>query len=88
MEAYNSTHISGAVTAQNVCPLPCMLKRIVVGKPIAAGTITVLDGATTVAIILVPAAAANPFYLDFDCNVGKLNITTTGAAQDITVIYK
>ena len=88
MDSFNYTHISGAVTAQNVCPLPCYLKRIVVGKPIAVGTITVLDGVTTIASILVPTTAANPFNIDFDCNVGNLNITTTGTGQDITVVYK
>ena len=88
MENYTYVHISGAVTAQKITPQPCKLGRIVVGKPIAAGTVTVLDGSNTVAVILVPAAAANPFSVEFGCTIGQLNITTTGAAQDVTVIYE
>ena len=87
MDPYNYTHISGAVTAQKITPQPCILKRIVVGKPIAAGTVTVLDGSNTVASILVPAAAANPITVEFGCTIGQLNITTTGTGQDVTVIY-
>jgi hypothetical protein len=85
---YNYVHISGAATVQKICPQPCCVRRIVIGTPIGAGTVTVLDGSNTVSVITVPATAANPITVELSCNVNSLIVTTTGSGIDVTVIYK
>lgn len=71
-----------------------VLKRIVINKPLASGVITVYDNpagtGTKVATITRPAALLNesPVSLKFDALcLNGLTIVTSGANQDITVIY-
>jgi hypothetical protein len=70
-----------------------LFKRIVFGKPLAAGVVTICDGidagGTKIATITFPATLLNDVTeMDFDYNfqVG-LCIVTSGATQDITVMY-
>jgi hypothetical protein len=67
------------------------LRRIVVNVPIAAATITLIDGTsgTTANIAVITCTAdLKPFYLDYNliCSNG-LRIVTSGATN-VTVVYE
>jgi len=71
-----------------------LLKRIVFNKPLASGVVAVYDNTagsgTLIATITLPATLLNgPFFLDYEDIVSTgITVVTSGATQDITVIYR
>lgn len=77
-------HITGTTDDGAVSAIPCVLHSIVVNTPGDAGTITVTDGASTIAVITMGTAA---FELDYHvrCTTG-LSVVVSEAC-DITVVW-
>ena len=69
-----------------------LLHAVVVNKPVAAGTIELDDALTHTnpfGTITIPATATNPFSLVYDVQFSTgLSITTAGATQDITLVWR
>lgn len=71
-----------------------LLKRIVFNKPLASGVVAVYDNTagsgTLIATITLPSTLLNgPFFLDYeDVVTTGITVVTSGATQDITVIYR
>lgn len=71
-----------------------MLVAVAITKPIAGGTVTVYQKASatvdTIAVLLVPATAANPIYLPLNVRLtyDSLFVVQTGALQQSTIIYR
>jgi len=70
-------------TTTTVCSTQCILHSIVVNTK-AAGTITILDGATGVAILKSNTAEGTYLY---DTVINNSLIIVTGEAYDLTVSY-
>lgn len=88
---YNSVHITTATTTL-VKTGPGSIRSICVNTPVAAGTVTVDDALTattpTMGIITTPAAAANPYCVQYNASFTTgLTIVTVGA-QDVTVSFQ
>jgi len=82
----NFSHLSGAQGPITLKPAGGLLHTLTVNTPVA-GTVTLLDGAATIAVVTVPAAL-NPFELTYDVQFfTNLQVTITGA-QDITVSWQ
>jgi len=83
-------YITTATTTQ-VKIGPGVLKRIVINKPVATGTIGIIDNITGTTVtdgLITSTTDLKPFYLDFDIRFSLgLRIVTT-QAQDITVVYE
>lgn len=84
----NYSHFSAAGGPTTIKPAPGLLHTVTVNTPVAAGTVTLQDGAVTLAVITTPAAAANPFELTFDVAFNTSLIITTTGAQDVTVNWQ
>ncbi|MBA2285828.1 MAG: hypothetical protein H0W02_10115 [Ktedonobacteraceae bacterium] len=89
---YNYTNMTTQTTTQ-IKTGPGVLHAIVVNKPVAAGVIELDDALSHVAPVIgtitVPATATNPFTATYDIAFATgLSITTSGATQDITVVWK
>jgi hypothetical protein len=71
-----------------------LLRRIVFNKPLASGVVAVYDNTagsgTLIATVTYPATLlSGPNFLDYDCSVSTgITVVTSGATQDITVIYR
>jgi len=77
MDSFQPTYISSATTT-TIGTGPMILGTIVLGET-AAGTITIKDGATTIAVL--KASIAEGTYT-FNCAVMKgLSIVTAGASK-------
>jgi hypothetical protein len=79
-------------TTTLVCSGPGTLLRIVIGGPVATGTITIYDSLTATGTIIgtiTTPASPQPQELDFHVgfNTGLCIVTAT-AAQNITVVHK
>jgi len=89
-DAYATNYITTATTTQ-VKIGPGVLKRIVINKPVATGTIGIIDnitGTTVTAGLITSTTDLKPFYIDYDIRFSTgLRIVTT-QAQDITVVYE
>ena len=83
------TYIAGAATTQVVTGQG-VLRSIVLNKPVASATITLIDGTsgTTANIgIITNTAAVEPYSLDYNIRFDDgLRIVTSGA-DDITAIH-
>jgi hypothetical protein len=86
-EAGRYAYISTATTTQ-VKSGPGVLKRIIVGSPVTAGTITIVDDVSgTTAILVVTSSGAIPFVVDCDLQFALgLRVITT-EAQKVTLVY-
>lgn len=71
-----------------------LLKRIVFGKSLASGVVAIYDNTagsgTLISTITFPAVLLSDVnYYDFECAVATgITVVTSGATQDITVIYR
>jgi len=95
METYMNNYITlAAPTTTAIATGPTILHSIVINKCAANGVITVYDGVdatgTVKAIITMPAALLkNQETMIYDTVFNKgICIVTSGAAQDISVMYK
>lgn len=83
-------YIAGAATTQ-VKTGRGRLRRIVLNKPVASATISLIDGTsgTTANLgIITNTSDVKPYYLDFNLIfMNGLRIVTSGA-DDITVVYE
>lgn len=92
VSAGNFTRIAGAATTV-VATGPRLLKRIVVGTPVASSTIQVQDGngTTNVAITTITNTAATPppsYVVEFQVKCANgIRIITSGA-DDIAVVWE
>lgn len=92
---WNYNHITAAAPTNTVVKSsPGFLHSIVINKPLASGVITVYDNTSaagnTIAIITQPVTLLSdgPHTALYDVSFETgLTITTSGAAQDITVTY-
>jgi hypothetical protein len=69
---------SGTASTDSLSTINYRVKHLVtliVTLPIATDTIIVKQGTTTMATILVPTTASNPFYIPLDCKIDS-NIVT------------
>jgi hypothetical protein len=74
---------------------PGYLRRVVINKPLASGVITIYDNTagsgTLVGVITMPATLLSdgPHSVPYDayCATG-ITLVTTGADQDITVVWE
>jgi hypothetical protein len=82
------THFAGAGGPTTIKSGMGLLHTVTVNTPIAAGTVTIADGSNTIAIITVPAAAANPFELTFDAVFFTSLVVTITGAMDVTVNWQ
>ena len=94
MENLYSYITLAAPTTTVVCPKPCILERIIVNKAAANGVITLYDHASSTsnafgAITSPETLLQNNFSLDYGVYLKNgLTIVTSGAAQNITVVYR
>ncbi len=80
---YNKEYISTIATTA-VSTGKCVLHSIVVGET-AAGTITVTDGDTTVAVLKTSVGEGT---YEFDMIINESLTVTTSAASKITVMWR
>jgi hypothetical protein len=86
-DAGSYAYISTATTTQ-VKSGTGVLKRIIVGSPVTAGTITIVDNtAGSTAMMVVTSSGAIPFVIDCDLQFALgLRVITT-EAQKVTLVY-
>jgi hypothetical protein len=88
-EAGKAYYITTADTFQ-VKAGPGVLKRIIVNKPVSAGTISIIDntsGSTVTHGIITSTADLKPYFIDFDVQFSLGLRVITVQTQDITIVY-
>ena len=89
-EAYSKAYIVSATTTQ-VKGGPGVLKSIILNKPVASSTISLIDntsGTTVNIAIITNTTDVKPYQLDYNIKFATgLRIITSGA-DDITVVYQ
>jgi len=86
MAIYNYVHLNANATT-TVCGQPCYLHSLTINtKGATANTVTLLDGANTIAV--VDSTAGPAFYLyDVACLTNLKVTIAAGTAADVTVTF-
>ena len=87
MSAKNYAHLAANATT-TLCPAPCELHTVCVNtKGAAANTLTLTDGANTIAVIDTVGIVGQVFLFDVQCRTNLVAVMQTGTAADVTVSF-
>ena len=83
-QTYSALNVTAA-TGKVIKAGPGVLATVSVNKA-TTGTVTIKDGATTLATIAASTAAGN--FFEAPISFASLNVSMTTAAEDVTFIYQ
>lgn len=80
--------VDGATAAEAITGAE-WIEGVIIGTPIASGTVTLLDGAVAFAVLTLSATPlGGPIYVSVKAQVTTPTITVVGAGSKTTVIYQ
>ena len=92
--AANGDTVVNVVGAQTGYPNPALtvlpyLCSVVINTPVASGTVTILDGGTTVMVVTLTATpVASPFDLPIYTKLGTSLVVKITGTMDVTIVYR